>query len=206
MERRHHKNHDIDFKADCKKDVKKCVVDKKKCEVKKHKKCKSSSSSECEKKCVVKKHKKCKSSSSSSKECEKICVPKVVYQACINGGVASLSITATVDTPNHDNPPTFTCPANIGQQISLTFTVTNTGNVVIRSPIYIYNSFTGVDKVTCSKLYPGQSRVITVQHKVSNCQCMPGNNISIVANAYTNIHNNCLILVSQPIAIQINQA
>lgn len=196
MERKHHK---LDF--DC--DKKKACKPEKKCE-KVEKKCDKN----CRKKCC--RPKKCEKKSSSSesceKPCEKQCVPKVVYQACINQGVASLKITAVVDTPNHDSPPTFTCPSNIGQKIYITFTVTNTGNTAIRSPIYIYDSFTGVHKVTCDKLHAGSSQVITVNHKISKCQCNPGNNLSIVANAYSDLYKNCLILVSEPISIIINQS
>jgi hypothetical protein len=170
---------------------------------------KNSHKDKCEKKdkCKkdkCKKEKKCKSSSSSS-SCEKLCVPRVTQQICANGGVISLSLTAVVDTPNHDQPPTFTCPSQIGQQIYITFTITNTGNVTLKSPIYTYDSWSGVNKVTCGKLHAGQSKVITVHHKISNCQCKPGNNLSIVANAYSNLHKNCLILVSPPIGIPINQ-
>jgi hypothetical protein len=181
MERHHIKKHcEVEF-TECKKP---CKKDKKKCEKKCEKKCKSSSSSECEKQCV----------------------PKVVYQACICGGVASLSLTATVTTPNNDQPPTFNCPAQIGQRIYINFTVTNTGNVKIKSPVYTYDGFTGINKVTCKSLHPGESKTITVHHKISNCQCQPGNNISISSNAYTNFHKNCLILVSPALGIQINQA
>ena len=186
MSRHHKKNCDVEF-TECKKPHKK------------EKKCKSSSSSsECkkEKKCV----KKCE------KSCDKIAVPKVVYQACVCGGTATLGLTAVVTTPNNDQPPTFTCPSQIGQRIYINYTVTNTGNVTIKHPVYIYCGFTGVHKVTCKKLHAGESKTITVHHKISNCQCQPGNNISISSNAYTNLQKNCIILVSQALGLQINQS
>lgn len=172
---------------------KKCAVEFTQCEKKK----------DCHKdKC---KKKKCKSSSSSSEECEKLCVPKLTFQCCLNSGVVSLALTAVVDTPNHNQPPTFTCPAQIGQQIYVTYTVTNTGNVTLKAPIFLYSGLSGVSKMTCGKLHAGESKSITVHTKISRCQCTPGNNISVSANAYANLHKNCLILVSQPIAIQIAQ-
>lgn len=146
----------------------------------------------------------CSSSTASCKD--KCCVPKFVYQACIHGGVASLAIVVTtIQTPNGDTPPTFTCPSAVGQRIYLTFNITNTGNVTIHEPVYIYTSFTGVKRVTCKKLRAEETVTVTVSHKVSRCTCQTGANLSIVANAFTNL-KNCLVLTSQPIAIEIPQS
>src|SRR4029079_13870069 len=123
----------------------------------------------CEDPC--KKKKKCSSSSSSS-SCEekKCCIPKTVTQACINGGVASLLLTASA-------PSTYTCPTQICQKLAITVTVTNTGNSSVKSPIYIFSNFTGVKKITCKKLNPGETVTATVYGKVSRCDCMTGANI-----------------------------
>lgn len=156
------------------------------------------------KKRECKKEKTCKSSSSSSSSCEEVCVPKVVYAACIKGGVATLGLTFVVDTPNHDQPPTYTCPTQQGQKIAITYTITNTGNVTIRAPVMLYSSITGVNKVACKKLRAGQSVTVTLRHKITSCDCKITTGISGVANAYANLDKNCLVLVSQPVAIQIN--
>jgi len=162
----------------------------------------------CEPKCEKKKcHKKCSSSSSSSSSDCKPCVPRVVYVLCHNGGTSALSITATVVTPNGSSIPyNYSCPSQIGQKIYITYTITNTGNTKLCSPIYVYDSFSGVHRVKHSKkLRAGETLTLTVHGKITKCDCQAGNGISIVANAYTYANGNCLILVSQPIAIQINQ-
>jgi hypothetical protein len=163
-------------------------------------KCKKPCKKECKKEC--KKHKKC-SSSSSSDGCN-ICAPKVVYEACVNGGIARLTLTAVVETPNLDNPPTFTCPGAIHKVIIIRYTITNTGTVAIKTPRYIYDSLTGVHKAGKCKLLVGQTDNVTVRHCISKCNCKTGN-INIVANAYINFTQKCLVLVSQPIAITIAQ-
>lgn len=154
----------------------------------------------CKKEC--KKHKKC--SSSSSSECCDIIAPKVVYEACVNRGIARLTLTAVVETPNMDYPPTFTCPGAIHKEIIIRYTVTNTGDVCIKSPRFIYDSLTGVHKAGKCKLLVGQSDNVTVRHCISKCNCKAGN-INITANAFVNFTKKCLVLVSQPIAIQIAQ-
>ena len=187
MDARHCKN-----KNECKK------PDFRKRECKKsEKKCKSSSSSD-----DCKKRKKCKSSSSS--DC-KVCVPKVVYQICTKNGQQSLDVTFVVTTPNNDQPPTYTCPAQIGQKIYITYTITNTGTATIRAPVMLYSSITGVSKVTCKKLRAGQVVTVVVKKKITACDCRSLTGISGVANAYANMDKHCLVLVSQPIAIQIDQ-
>jgi hypothetical protein len=123
----------------------------------------------------------------------------VVYQACINGGVASLSLTYVV------SPTTFTCPGAIGQVITITYTVTNTGTATIKSPRYIYDSLTGVHKVGKCKLLPNQFDTFIVRHTITRCDCNTTNNISFVANAYTTLDCGKLILVSLPVSIVINQ-
>ena len=174
----------------------KIITECKKVECKKE--CKKA---DCKKKECKKVEKKCESSSSDS--CEKVCVPKVVYAACLKGGVATLGLTFVVDTPNHDQPPTYNCPAQQGQKIAITYTITNTGNVTIRAPVMIYSSITGVNKVACKKLRAGQSVTVTVHHKISKCDCKVATGISGVANAYANLDKN-IVLVSQPVAIQID--
>lgn len=165
-------------------------------------KCKKPCKKEHKKECR-KKHKKC-SSSSSSDGCGNICAPRVVYEACVNGGIASLSIVAVVETPNLDNPPTFTCPGAIHKEIIIRYTVTNTGTVDIKSPRYIYDSLTGVHKAGKCKLRVGQTDNVTVRHCINKCNCKTGN-INIVANAFVNFNKKNLVLVSQPIAITIAQ-
>lgn len=146
-------------------------------------------------KCV----KKCSSSSSSS-SCDekKCCIPKIVYQACINGGVASLSVTVTA-------PSTYTCPTQICQKLPLTITVTNTGNASIKSPVYIFSNFTGVKKITCKKLLPNETVTATVFGKVSRCDCVTGANISFSLVAYAYLAGNAIVLVSSPVGVVINQ-
>ncbi len=150
----------------------------------------------CEPKCK----KRCSSSSSSSSSCEekKCCIPKIVYQACINGGVASLSVVVTA-------PATYTCPS-LCQKLPLTISVTNTGNVSIKSPVYIFSNFTGVKKISCKRLQPGEIIIVTVYGKVSSCYCTPGANISFSLVAYSYLLHNALILVSSPVGVVINQA
>src|SRR5437868_7926974 len=205
MERHHHKkghHNDSIFEhrdKHCEKKCEKpCILAKceepKRCEVKcAPKKCeKKCSPPKCEKKCEVKcapkkcHKKKCSSSSSSSSDC-KPCVPNVVYVLCHNGGTSAMSITAAVTTPNGSIAPfNYTCPAQIGQKIYITYTITNIGNVSLKGPIYVYDSFTGVHKVGCSKkLRAGATTTITVHGKISKCDCQAGNGISIVANAYS---------------------
>ena len=159
---------------------------------------------DCKKKECKKEEKKCKSSSSSSSSCEKVCVPKVVYSACLKGGVATLGLSFVVDTPNHDQPPTYSCPAQQGQKISITYTITNTGNVTIRAPVMLYSSINGVNKVACKKLAAGQSVTVTLHHKITACDCKVLTGITGTANAYANLEKKCLVLVSQPVAIQID--
>jgi hypothetical protein len=209
----HTRIHDIKRHHKCDTTV---TCEKPKCEKKSRKPCKkqscsSSSSSSCEpKKCEKKSRKPCKkqscssSSSSSScekkKKCEKRCKPpKVVYTACINGGTASLALTYTV------TPTTFTCPTAIGQQITITYTITNTGTAAIKSPRFVYDSLTGVHKVGKCKLQPGQHDTFVVTHLITRCQCATTGNISFVANAYTLLNCGKLILVSQPMSIVIPQ-
>jgi len=166
-----------------------------------HKKCESSSSSSSS---------SCSSSSSScestcsktceKKKCEKRCKPpKVVYQACINGGTAALTLTYVV------SPTTFTCPTAIGQVVTITYTVTNTGTAAIKSPRYVYDSLTGVHKVGKCKLLPNQFDTFIVRYTITRCDCNTTNNISLVANAYTPLNCGKLILVSQPVSIVIQQ-
>lgn len=151
-----------------------------------------------EKKCH---EKKCHSSSSSDDDC---CdVPKVVYQACINHGIAKIQLTAVVETPNFDNPPTFTCPTAVGKKIIIRYTITNIGNVPIKSARYIYDSLTGVNKGGKCKLLPGESENVIAKHCITKCDC--AGNLSISANAYIQFNRKNVILVSQPIAIQINK-
>ncbi len=170
----------------CKKECKK--PDCKKRECKSEKKCKP--------------EKKCKSSSSS--ECQtSCCVPKVVYQTLLkNGQTQSLGVTFTVTTPNLDG--TYTCPSQIGQRITISYTITNTGTAAIKVPVMLYSSITGVSKVTCKKLAAGQSVTVITRHKITSADCASTTGISGVANAYANLDKHCLVLVSQPIAIQIN--
>jgi hypothetical protein len=148
-------------------------------------------------------HKKC-SSSSSSEECCDIVTPKVVYSACINHGTATLLLTAVVESPNLDTPPTFTCPGAIGKQIIIRYTITNTGNTSIKSPRFVYDSLTGLHKAGKCKLAAGQSDTVTAKHCITKCECA-GGNINISANAYVQFSKKCVVLVSQPIAIQITK-
>ncbi len=147
------------------------------------------------------KKKKCSSSSSSSSSsCEekKCCIPKMTAQACINGGVASLLLAVSA-------PTSYTCPTQICQKLPIIVTVTNTGNSSIKSPIYIFSNFTGVKKITCKKLNPGETVTATVYGKVSRCDCVAGANISFGMVAYAHLANNCLILVSNVVGVVINQ-
>jgi hypothetical protein len=123
----------------------------------------------------------------------------VVYTACVNGGTASLALTYTV------TPTTFTCPSAIGQVITITYTITNTGTAAIKSPRFVYDSLTGVHKVGKCKLQPGGFDTYTVRHTINRCECNTTNNINIVANAYTTLNCGKVILVSQPVAIVITQ-
>lgn len=169
--------------------------------------CKPACQPVCETPCKKKCKKRCSSSSSSSssEKCRP-CVPRCVYQSCSNCGVQSLELAASVVTPNGTTAPyTYLCPDQIGQKIYITFTVTNTGNTSIHGPIYIYDSFTGVHKFFVKKLSSGDTAEITVKNKITKCDCSTGSNINIVANAYTYVHKQCLILVSQPIAINITR-
>lgn len=163
-----------------------------------HEPCKKTCKKEC------KKHKKCSSSSSSSDDCCNIVSPKIVYEACVNGGIARLTLTAVVESPNLDTPPTFTCPGAIHKEIIIRYTITNTGDVCIKSPRFVYDSLTGVHKAGTCKLLVGQSDYVTARHCITKCDCKTGN-INISANAFVNFTQKCLVLVSQPIAIQINQ-
>lgn len=151
----------------------------------------------CEKK-ECKKVEKCKSSSDS---CEKTCVPKVVYQAQSKHGILSLGLTYAVVTPNVDG--TYTCPEQIGQNIAITYNITNTGTADIRAPVMLYSSISGVNKVACKRLGVAETVTVTLNHKITQSDCESLNGITGVANAYVNL-KNCLVLVSQPVAIQIN--
>ncbi|HSW76708.1 MAG TPA: hypothetical protein VLG50_06670 [Candidatus Saccharimonadales bacterium] len=201
MERRHHKNKCEPCFEKC--DTSVTCEPKKKCS--KKKKCqKPCPVVKCQDPCAKQKkcHKKCKSSSSNN-EC---CLPKVVYVLCKCGTTATMSLSATVQTPNGTVPPyTYTCPTQVGQKIYITFTVTNTGNATIKGPIYVYDSFTGVHRITCTKLRVGETESITVHGKITKCDCQSNNSINITANSFSYACGQCLILVSQPIAIQITQ-
>lgn len=144
-----------------------------------------------------KKRKKC--SSSSSDHCGKVCLPKVTYVASCGSKILSMSLVVTsVD------PATYTCPTQICQTIRITYTVTNTGTKSIKGPIYIYTSFTGVNRVTKHKLAVGQSVTVTVKGKISKCACLTGvTDIKVSANSYTYLQDGYLILVSQPVGLVI---
>jgi hypothetical protein len=103
-------------------------------------------------------------------------------------------------------PTTFTCPSAIGQQITITYTITNTGSAAIKSPRFVYDSLTGVHKVGKCTLQPGSSDTFIVTSPITRCQCNTANPISFVANAYTQLNCGKLILVSQPVSIVIPQA
>lgn len=154
----------------------------------------------CEKKIV----KKCSSSSSSSSSsstecCDKKCrVPKVVYQACVKGGTAKIDLTYAL------SKNTYTCFTDINTFIDITYTLTNVGDVCIKTPRYIYDSLAGVRKIGKCKLYPGQSDVYVIRHKITQCDCT-ADAIKIVANGYTQIKCNSIVLVTPPVAITISK-
>ena len=221
MERHHRKGHNDlpwdDFDRRDKPCRDKCAVIEK-CEVKrceKPKKCEVVCKPKCEpvckpKKCEEKKkcHKKKRcssSSSSSSSDCDRPAVPKITYTACTGGGVISLGISVVATTPNGTGITTYTCPSQIGQKIYLNWTITNTGNTSVKTPIYLYNSGSGVSRVTCKRLAAGASVTTTTHFKITRCNCITGGVIPIVANAYTYVHGNCLILVSQPLGLTFTQ-
>lgn len=182
MDGRHHNKNECK-KADCKRDECRKVECKKDDCKKREKKCKSSSSS------------------SSSESCAKECVPRVVYEYCRKNQCSSLGLTYVVTGPNLDNPATYTCPEQIGQNINIAYTITNLGQLSLRGPIMLYNSLTGVNKVATKHLGAGQSVVVTTNHRITQADCQ-NSNISIVANAYVNL-DNCVVLVSQPVSIVI---
>lgn len=144
-----------------------------------------------------KKRNKCSSSSSDS--CDKVCLPKITYAASCGSKILKMSLVVTsVD------PATYTCPSQICQSIKITYTVTNTGTKSIKGPIYIYTSFTGVNRVTKHKLAVGESVSVTVKGKISKCACLPGiTDIKVSANSYTYLQDNYLILVSEPVGLVI---
>jgi hypothetical protein len=138
--------------------------------------------------------------SESTESCEQICTPKFIYKYCRHNKCSTLSLTYIITTPNSNNPPTFTCPDQIGQKITIIFTITNDGNLNLCGPIMLYNSLS-CTKVAAKKLAAGQSVDVTVKHRITQADCDLGS-ISVTANAFVNL-DNCVMLVSQPVSIKI---
>lgn len=149
--------------------------------------------------CKKRECKKSEKKYESSESCEKICTPKFIYEYCRHNQCSSLSLTYIITAPNSDSP-TYTCPGQIGQNITIIFTIKNDGSLNLRGPIMLYNSLSGT-KVAGQKLAAGQSVDVVVSHRITQADCDSGS-ISLTANTFVNL-DHCVILVSQPVSITI---
>ena len=158
---------------------------------------------ECKKR-ECKKH-ECKKSEKkyeSSESCKKICTPKFIYEYCRHNQCSTLSLTYVITTPNSDNS-TYTCPDQIGQYITIIFTIKNDGSLNLRGPIMLYNSLSGT-KIAGKNLAAGQSVDVVVSHRITQANCDSGS-IFLTANTFINL-DHCVMLVSQPVSITIENS
>ncbi len=134
--------------------------------------------------------------------------PETTYSVNICNKILSLSLTAKT-------------VIKLGV-LRIYYTITNTGTTSIKSPIYIFDDFTGTHKVTCKKLKAGDDITYLVKKKLkcfSDNVCTQEDNTECMfvvkkvfqydavapfsANAFTNIVKDCLILLSPPILITV---